>query len=85
MDGLNTKVWLLGGFILFLLFFDPEYGLSQDHENYSTFRKEVLSLIFNYKLDNKELASYYFQLADKNVRYTSDDYEANKDLVKQLK
>jgi tetratricopeptide (TPR) repeat protein len=37
------------------------------------------------ELGNKEMASYYFHLADKNVRHTSDDVEADKDLAKQIK
>ena len=37
------------------------------------------------KLGNEEMAMYYFRLADKNVRHTSDDHEANKDLIKQIK
>jgi len=37
------------------------------------------------KLENEEMAMYYFHLADKNVRHTSDDHEANKDLIKQMK
>jgi len=37
------------------------------------------------KLGNKEKALYYFHLADKNVRHTSDDHKADKDLKKQIK
>ena len=37
------------------------------------------------KLGNEEMAMYYFHLADKNVRHTSDDHKANKDLIKQMK
>ena len=37
------------------------------------------------KLGNEEMALFYFHLADKNVRHTSDDLKANKDLQKQIK
>jgi tetratricopeptide (TPR) repeat protein len=37
------------------------------------------------ELGNEEMALFYFHKADKNKRHTSDDFEANKDLVKQIK
>ena len=37
------------------------------------------------ELGNKDMAMFYYRKADKNIRHTSDDLEADKDLAKQLK
>ena len=37
------------------------------------------------KSGNEKMAMQYFQKADKNVRHTTDDRKADKDLAKQLK
>jgi tetratricopeptide (TPR) repeat protein len=51
MRGLQSKIRLLYYFIFVMLFFNSGLILSQDPENYSEFRNEILPLIFDYKLE----------------------------------